>query len=234
MDLTGHCLYPWQCYMSDKRNTDRLTDIVQFLVWPVRRTFARQLLPCGGHSLSHQRLRVWIKPWSGIKVLVSISNVLQSFYLCKTFLLLTCKTTAGYFSPEAIWEIICVTDCTWDLIALYRNLALTWARIEVFREDICCHIFSQLLPKSTVFCYLLPVATSYLLQVAKWPFSWQQSMHRITGYLPHTFSTKANCCMLRLRFFSLLHVAAKNAAIVACCNQISICCALPDTSIRAN
>ena len=35
-------LHPWQNYMPDKRSTDRLTDNLQFLVWLVHRTFARQ------------------------------------------------------------------------------------------------------------------------------------------------------------------------------------------------
>ena len=41
-----------------------------------------------------------------------------------------------------------------------------WARIEVFRHDLLPN-FSQMLPKSTEFSYLLPVVISYSLQVAK-------------------------------------------------------------------
>ena len=96
--------------------------------------------------------------------------------------------------------------------------------------------FSHLLPKSTVFCchifliccrnrqYLLPVARSYLLQVAKLPFMASKPVyHEIyrVNFPPNLIVACcgwdfSNCCMLRPKMWQLLQVAAKFPFVARC------------------
>ncbi len=89
--------------------------------------------------------------------------------------------------------------------------------------------FSQLLPKSTVFCYLLPVARSYLLQVAKWPFFLERSLCikviRLTGnflIVARCGQKCGNCCGLRPNFH-LLRVAGYLNTSQFCPVFIALC-----------
>ncbi len=66
-----------------------------------------------------------------------------------------------------IWPIT-----EYNLMTRDSRMGAYWG---ISRGYLLPHFF-QLLPKSTVFCYLLPVARSYLLQVAKWLFFLTRSL----------------------------------------------------------
>ncbi len=88
--------------------------------------------------------------------------------------------------------------------------------------------FSQLFPKSTVFRYLLPVARSYLLHVAKWPSKWPMYPGNVISdqIWPEKFGLEvivagcnpnlANYCKLQPKTLQLLWVATKFLIVARC------------------
>ena len=93
------------------------------------------------------------------------------------------------------WECYC---CHWKIGDSLNHVSSTeiqvmGAYLGISRGYLLPH-FSQLLPKSTVFCYLLPVARIYLLQVAKW-------------LIFIAIGNRSNCWELGSNFYSL-HIAA--------------------------
>ena len=109
-----------------------------------------------------------------------------------------------------------------DALEIIRQSVLRYSRGYLLPH------FSQLFPKSTVFCYF-SCQKLFVAGCQMTFFSGQQAP--ISEGVPQKNLTEANCCRLQQRFFYLMRFAPKKPALVVSYCQTLICFAWLDTSI---